>query len=324
MTLVNITKDRFDPNITITHSQCVTRCSDFPGYHEVANRCFKLSNGTDSDSTPDFQGALLQQLSEDLFHSWSPILISCVVALIFSYILLVLFRYAIKYVVWFIYIGLIAVFVAGAIAFIVFYFQARGDPNTTPEAFLVVAGILILAAVVLGVLVFLFRKRIRLVIQLFKEASKALGDVPLLVAEPLLTFVAMALSTAAFLYFAIVIETSGKLEVQNDADGKFFKATYVQDFGCTAAYYVNLVAFIWFTQFILGCQHFVIAGTVCQWFFARTKSKLDSPIKRSFHYLLRLHIGSVCLGSIFITIVKIIKMLVENAAVRREPTKYTP
>lgn len=310
-TLVEFSKDPTNPNNTISHSRCVKNCSDFPGYVEVANRCFLLYNKTDSSSIDG--GAFIHTISNDLLHSWSPILISCVVALIFSYILLVLFRYAIKYVIWVIYIGLIVLLVVGAAVFIVFYFKAKSNPDSGAEAFLIVAGVLALFALILGIVVCVFRKRIRLVVQLFKEASKALGDVPLIVVEPLLTFLAMGLATVAFLYFYAMIQSSGKLQVQNDKDGKFFKALYVMDIGCHAAYYINLVAYIWFVQFILGCQHFIIASTVCQWFFTRTKNKLDSPISRSFHQLLRIHIGSVCLGSIFITIFKVIKMIVEGA-----------
>lgn len=320
--MVNITSDPTNPNNTISHSKCVQRCSDYPGYVEVLNRCFLLSNGSDSIHLDNKQ--FIHTLSKDLVQSWSPILISCFVALIFSYILLVLFRYAIKYVIWVIYIGLIVLLVVGAIVFVVLYFTTKkSNPEIAPEGFLITAGVLAIFAVILAVVIFLFRRRIQLVVQLFKEASKALGDVPFIVVEPLLTFLAMGFGTVVFLYIAVVVQSSGNLETQNDKDGKFFKATYVQDFGCVAAHYVNLVTFIWFTQFILGCQHFVIAGTICQWFFARTKNKLDSPIKRSFHYLLRIHIGSICLGSIFITIVKVIRMIVEGATVRIRRFKET-
>lgn len=313
--MVKITVDAKNPNITYTHSECVKRCSDYPGYIETANRCFFV-NGT--ASTEAEYGTFLHQISQDLLNSWSAILISCIVALVFSYILLVLFRYAVKYVIWIIYIGLIVVLVIGVITFIVLYFNAKSNGiNQSPEGFLIVSAILGIAAIILAVVIFLFRKRIRLVVQLFKEASKALGDVPLIVAEPLLTFLAFGLSTLAFLYFAIVIESSGHLEIENDERGKFDKATYNKDFGMIVAHYVNLATFIWFTQFIIGCQHFIIAGTVCQWFFARTKTKLDSPIKRSFDYLLRVHIGSICLGAVFITIVKMISYFVNGAKARR-------
>lgn len=297
---------------------CVQRCSDFPGYIQIVNRCF-FTNASDASHIDS--KAAFHEISQDLLNSWLPILIACIVAVIFSYVLLVLFRYAIKYVIWIIYIGLIVLLVIGAIVFLVFYFVANKDDKNDqnpPVAFLATSGVLTLLAVILGFVIFFFRKRIALVIQIFKEASKALGDVPLIVVEPFLTFLAFILSTAAFLYFQIVIQSSGNLEIQNDNKGNFSKATYERNFGMNVAYYVNIVSFIWFTQFILGCQHFVIAGTVCQWFFARTKDKLDSPIRRSFHYLLSMHIGSICLGSIFITIVKIIRMLVHGVKVRKE------
>ncbi|KAJ6641931.1 Choline transporter-like protein 1 [Pseudolycoriella hygida] len=311
-TLVNITKSPLQPNVTITHSMCVRTCSDYPGYIEIANRCFKAANASNSTPNTIDSSELIHKISVDLLHSQLTVLVSCFVAVIFSYALLVLFRYAIKYVIWVIYIGLIVVLVAGAIAFIVLYFNAKKQNLESPVGLLIAAGIFAIFAIILGVVIFLFRKRIRLTIQLFKEASKALGDVPHIMIEPLVTFVPFSWATIAFLYLLIVIQTSGNLEVKNDANGNFFKAEYVPDFGCIAAYYINIVAYIWFTQFIFGCQDFVIAGIVCQWFFARTKKKLDSPVSRSFHYLLRIHIGSVCLGSIFITIVKIIRMLVDS------------
>lgn len=75
---------------------------------------------------------------------------------------------------------------------------------------------------------------------------------------------------------------------------------------------VNLVAFIWFTQFIYGCQHFVIAGTISKWYFARDKTKLNSPIKTSFSNLLNFHLGSVCMGAMMITLVKFIKKVFDR------------
>lgn len=296
---------------------CVKNCKDYPGFIKVANRCF-FGNSTDSEAEVVF-GSLLQAITEDIFNSWLSILISCIVALVFSYILLVLFRYAIKYVIWVIYIGLIVLLLIGSIVMLVFYFSAKNEGGKTAESatgLAITSGVLALLAVLLALFIYFYRRRIQLVIQLFKEASKALSDVPLIVTEPLLTFVAFGLSTVVFLYFALIIQSSGRLEVENDVNGKFLKATYAKDVAVIMAHWLNLIAFLWFTQFILGCQHFVIAGTLCQWFFTRTKSKLDSPIKRSFDYLVRFHIGSVCLGSIFITIMTIIRMIVRGIQVK--------
>ena len=318
---MNVTQNVKNPNITDVHGSCVKRCEDFPGYKPVLNRCYLFkSNGTDDFQT-DNQAGLLQIITQDLTVSWLGILMSCVVAVIFSYIILVLFRYAIKYVIWTIYIGIVVLITVLAILALVAFFAAKSSNSEKDREgammFLIVAGVLGIVAVVLALLLFYFRKRIHLVIQLFKEASKALADVPLIVAEPILTFIALIIGFVLFIYFAIVIESSGTLTVMKDERGNFDKAEYVKDGGMFTAHIVNLIAFVWFTNFILGCQHFIIASTVSDWFFARSKDKLDSPIQRGFGNLLRFHIGSVCLGSIFITVVEIINAIINSILVRK-------
>lgn len=290
-------------NDTILHYTCVEKCQK--GYVLVFNRCWKSeSNSTDGIDTTDLS-TMFQEISQDLILTWPSIALVCVVAFIFSYILLILFRYAIKYIIWIIYIGFIVLIAAAAIGCWVGYFAGK---QGSKEGFLVPAILFSIMAVISIILLIWFRKRIRLVAQLFKEASKALIDIPTILFEPVLTFLALMLAFAPFVYFAIIIETSGKLEAGKALDDKF-QATYQHTFGVYAARYLNIIAFIWFTQFIFGCQHFVIAGTISKWYFARDKTKLDSPIMKTFHHLVFFHLGSVCLGSLIITIVKIIKMI---------------
>lgn len=316
---MNITQNAFDPNITDVHKKCVVKCEDYKGYKTIVNRCFLFKgNETDFDDGAEATG-FLQAATEDLTNSWVAIALSCVVALIFSYILLVLFRYAIKYVIWVIYIGIIVILLIGAIVALVFYFHAKNSSNINDReaaiGFIIASAVLAVVAVVIGFVLFLFRKRIQMVIQLFKEASKALGDVPLLVAEPLLTFLTLSFTFVAFIYFAIVIESAGKLKVENDEYGKFAKADYEKNAAIYAAHGFNFVAFLWFTSFTFGCQHFVIASVISDWFFARTKSKIESPISRGFSNLCCFHLGSVCLGSMLLTLVAIIRMIVNAISV---------
>lgn len=320
--LMNITQDVKNPNITITHKTCVKRCEDYSDYKTIFNRCFLIkSNKTNSTDEIDQDGSasFLQLVIGDLTHSWLGVVMMCIIALVFSYILLILFRYAIRYVIWIIYIGITVVLFGGAIAFLALFFVQRskgGDEAEVAWGFLIASGVFAMFGLVVALLLYFFRKRIRLVIQLFKEASKALADVPLIIIEPLLTFAAMIVTCFTFLYFAIVIETAGDLEVENDPHGKFVRAEYQKGVAISIASYVNLIAFMWFTQFILGCQHFIIASTISDWFFARTKSKLDSPIARGFSNLLRFHLGSVCLGSLLITLIRILRMIVDGVKAR--------
>jgi solute carrier family 44 (choline transporter-like protein), member 1 len=307
----------------MTHSTCVASCPK--DYNEIANRCLKKSGDPTIPHDDINPGELLQTIASDMANSWFSIIMMCVVALVFSYVLLMLFRHAIKYVIWVIYIGLLVVLVLGSIALLILYVAASNskDPQEKQAGtmLLVGSGIMALFALIFGLILFFFRKRIELVASLFKEASKALVDVPLIVFEPLLTFLALAITFILFIYFALVIESSGSLEVKNDQRGNFLKAEYVKNGFMSVAHYANLIAFLWFTAFIFGCQNFVIASTVSQWFFTRTKSKLDSPISRAFSHLLNFHLGSVCLGSLLITLIKIIRMIVESLKVRLSSLK---
>ena len=52
----------------------------------------------------------------------------------------------------------------------------------------------------------------------------------------------------------------------------------------------------------------MIAAIICKWFFIRDKEKLERPIKSSFKDLKRGHLGSVCLGSLLIGIIKVLRV----------------
>lgn len=101
----------------------------------------------------------------------------------------------------------------------------------------------------------------------------------------------------------------------------------------------NLLAFLWTSQFLIGCQHMVIAGAVSSWFFTRylsnkeqfflntfffifslffffsNKTDLNSPVCKSFYNLIRYHLGTVAMGSFLIAIVQLIRLLLKAVEV---------
>lgn len=286
----------YNLNETIINFTCVPECG--PNYTEIFNRCHRTNSSTDISG-------FFTKMSQDLITTWPMILLTCAIAAIFSSVLLILFRYAIEYIIWIIYIGLVLVMAAGSIFFWIWFVIEKQSAFLTPA---------ILLSIMVAVLIFIliwFRKRIKLVAQLFKEASKALMDITPILFEPILTFLTLMLAIIPFVLFLIIIQTAGNATETTNLDGSP-QVTFQKDIGISIARVVNLVAFIWFTQFIFGCQHFVIAGTICKWYFTRNKSKLDSPVWTTFYQLIRFHLGSVCLGSIIITLVKIIRMVVEG------------
>ena len=72
-------------------------------------------------------------------------------------------------------------------------------------------------------ILFILRKRINLVIHLFQEAGHAVHAMPLLVLVPLLTFIALAITTAIWMYGSLWIFTAG--DPIEDKETKYIKFT---------------------------------------------------------------------------------------------------
>ncbi|XP_065160640.1 LOW QUALITY PROTEIN: choline transporter-like protein 1, partial [Atheta coriaria] len=157
------------------------------------------------------------------------------------------------------------------------------------------------ATVVTFVIVFLIyatRKRIQMIIQVFKEASKAIGDMPQLFIQPAISFVAFLVSAIGFSSFQQCFKAGIK------ENGYFNPDDIVI---CT---YIFLSwGGIWLTYFFKGCQSMVIGGTVATWYYRRDKSDLGSPMWRTTSNMLRYHMGTVAFGSLLMLLMEIIKSI---------------
>ena len=143
------------------------KCPD--DHEEIENVCYKFG---ETEARVEFSNDLDQAVAT-LKATWYYILIICIVAFVFSYVFLILFRHAAKYVIWIINIGF--VFVVFALAFL----------SAAAGIFEGAITFGITGLIFIGFLIY-FRKRIALVAKLFKEASKALIDVPAIMFEPIL------------------------------------------------------------------------------------------------------------------------------------------
>ncbi|CAG9810628.1 unnamed protein product [Chironomus riparius] len=260
-------------------NECVKECP--AGYLDIDNLCVKDG---------------LTQLFATLKATWFYIVIISFIAFIFSYVFLILFRHAAIYVIWVINIAFVALLIG--LTFICVIYEAIPAAIT----------FWVLGAV-MAIFFCCFHERIALVAKLFKEASKALIDIPAVMFEPILTFISLLISFLIFASFAQIISYAGDEEPLT-----------------APAHICNLIFFIFIIQFIIGCQNFIIAGTIVRWYFTRDKTKLHKPIKKSFSHLFKFHLGSVCLGAILITIVKIIKAIIlylkNSARNSRNPILY--
>ncbi|ETN64441.1 ctl transporter [Anopheles darlingi] len=296
------------------HRMCVTSCNEVEGFKPWLNRCIRVSNPTEEVATRTGLRNFFQEVSEDLDACQREILWLALTAFVCSLLTLVLLRVLPGLIVWLV---LVAVLLACTIGTIWLWFKWRHEVEQTAPAagesarmrinnWLYYAIGATVATVIVCLVILVMRRRIKLVVQLFREAGKAIASMPLLLAEPVLTFVTIGGAIALYVYFTVWIESAGMLVIEGNNS-----ARYEKDSTMLLTRWYNLLAFLWFAQFVIGCQHMVIAGAVAGWFFTRNKSQLGSPIGRAYGNLLRYHLGTVALGSFVIALVQFLRMMLK-------------
>ncbi|XP_063147303.1 choline transporter-like protein 4 [Candoia aspera] len=204
----------------------------------------------------------------------------------------------------------------------------------------VVEGILLLT------LLFL-RKRIFTAIALIQEASRAIGYMMSTLAYPLLTFVLIVVCVAYWAMTALYLATSGEplyrvTPTNHSAPGCekyrgnescspldfnvssrlpcmteciFYKyndeGLYQRNIFNLQIY--NVVGFLWCVNFVIALGQCVLAGAFASYYWAFNKPQ-DIPacaLASAFLRTLRYHIGSLAFGSLILTIVQLIRMILQ-------------
>lgn len=119
------------------------------------------------------------------------------------------------------------------------------------------------------------------------------------------TFLFLCIVIIIWSYFAILIQSSGFPAFEPQSHNVYYKKDQLMKF----ARVYNVLVLLWVIEFIIACQHMVIAGSVATWFFTRNKDNLSSPISTSLSNLFNYHLGSIALGSFIITILQIIRAI---------------
>lgn len=235
--LVDRSENPNNPENPYINRRCVERCDLYPNFRTFLNRCVK--NKQDETSTTNLLSKtgisdFFQDVGEDLTQCWREIIYVCIISFAFSFLILVMFRFLVGCVVWIILMASVVVGVIATIFLWVKYAEFKREAGADREnTYLTAAIIATILTICIIVVIVLMRNRIKLVIQLFIEAAKALSDLPYLLFEPFLvscvhscnhtpsilikltllqTFLALVSTIALCVYFAIVIESSGKVQ----------------------------------------------------------------------------------------------------------------
>ncbi|XP_078416941.1 choline transporter-like protein 3 isoform X3 [Cetorhinus maximus] len=199
-----------------------------------------------------------------------------------------------------------AVVVSGVLWWL--YYDNVNDPNivleTEKENTKALLGFAITAtiiSVILTVLTLVMWKRISLMVQLFRIASNLLGSVPLLLFQPVWTFIILALFWMYWVAVLLSLGTAGNAYVTADNLVEYRPLS-----GIRYMWWYHVIGLIWTSEFLVACQQMTIAGAVMRCYFNRDKNNPPGhPILTSVSRLFNYHLGTVVKGSFIITLVRI-------------------
>uniref|UniRef100_A0A0M3K1D8 Choline transporter-like protein n=1 Tax=Anisakis simplex TaxID=6269 RepID=A0A0M3K1D8_ANISI len=178
-------------------------------------------------------------------------------------------------------------------------------PELSQNTLIICASSMSLIAILLLVAVWCVWPRGALVVDLFREAGRALAAMPCLLLQPLVTCCILVAFIIYWIFIALQLYTSAPPESAslNRSNGEIVD---VVTFNVTDRIrymgWYHFVGLIWISEFIFACHRMVVAGAVAMWYFKRHTA---SPLCNSLANLIAYHLGSVALGSFVITLVKL-------------------
>ncbi|KAI1295760.1 Choline transporter-like protein 1 [Halotydeus destructor] len=193
--------------------------------------------------------------------------------------------------------------------------------------------------IVLLLLCFVMRKRVKLVVALFQEAGACIRAMPAILIQPLWTLFCLIVFLAFWGLVLVSLATAdhpGTHDVRlgvnarrpqsssftggpsdpqailyGQADLSILKRVrFDHPSWVTYMWWYLIIALFWNCEFILSCQQMVIAGAVASWYFSRDRKNLSCPVGGAIRRLVRYHIGSVALGSFLITLLKLPRYII--------------
>lgn len=239
----------------------------------------------------------------DIIRCWSCILIVLSIACGLSVAYLILLRYCAELIIWASILCTAAMIITFAV-----YIGLIAEENYSDESekktynALKVTSILMYCSVILFavIIVFLFR-RIHLAIAVVKSGAIFMKDMPMVLMVPLVIYF---LSCAFFVYWILAlvfIYSSGELDKTSSAIASISWDTQTRN-----AFFFEFFAIFWVNSFKIALSQFIVAGTVCFWYFSRDSSSVSAVFSVSY-YAVRYHLGTLALGSLILSCVKIVK-----------------
>jgi len=261
---------------------------------------------------------MFEEWISDIKTTWPVIAISVAVAFVIGLFYMVLMRYCSGVLTW---LAIIAFIVCSAILGWRFFKEATTleatitDQTTADESSTIkktVKSDKIIAYICWAisggsaVMVLCLYSRIKLAIAILKAAADYVKETMIVFLVPVVAVIFLA---AWFAYWAVtavyLVSAGDPVQVKNSAFGSFNYDKKLQ-------YYMiyHLFGLLWFSAFVAAATQFIIASSVCIWYFSQgTGQGASGTVRKSVFRFFRYHFGSIAFGSLILAIVQLIRII---------------
>ena len=241
------------------------------------------------------QSATTQALASigDLVTIYPVIIASAAITIALSFTWLIVLQLAAGALIWTL---LLAVLFGGALAGYALLQYAKDeadDPTLTTQQVHIMqytAYVLLALTAVFALIILALRKRIKLAVQVVKEASRALSGMRSMLFFPLLPIAAFILFTAAWLVVALYMYSVGSyayVATPNQVLFDFYteqrngnpeySRQFVWDSQFQRYFALHTFLFLWTTEFLVYLTFTTLAGAVSDWYFTpKTKHQMEA------------------------------------------------
>mmetsp|Transcript_28845 Transcript_28845/g.51375 ORF Transcript_28845/g.51375 Transcript_28845/m.51375 type:complete len:642 (-) Transcript_28845:138-2063(-) len=155
--------------------------------------------------------------------------------------------------------------------------------------------------------IFCMCNRIRLAIAIMKTGTIYIKDVWHILFVPPVFFIVTLGIYIYWILACLFIYSSG--DIKDDDDGDAI-AEVEFDAKTRRAFWFEFFGILWVNAFIIAVEQFVLASTVCIWYFSQgSDAGVQRPISRSLYRAFRYHLGSLAFGSFILAVVQAIKWI---------------
>uniref|UniRef100_A0A8C5R2W5 Choline transporter-like protein n=1 Tax=Leptobrachium leishanense TaxID=445787 RepID=A0A8C5R2W5_9ANUR len=158
--------------------------------------------------------------------------------------------------------------------------------------------------IILLFLIYLLRQRIDMIKRLFGVASKFISGIPMLILQPLWTFIILILYWVFWVAVLLSLGTSGSAHVSSDGLVEYISLSSIR-----YMWWYHLVGLIWTSEFFLTCQQMIISGATVSYYLQRDKKNIRHPILSSMSLLFWYHLGTAIAGSFLLNFLRIPRMI---------------